>query len=397
MSFNKFREASSKAPPPSGRKFEKTPWELDNYKLEPGEAGLARVMKPEGDFFSRTFHFWNRPGTCTADIPVFGDKCVYCFYHQKGYEEAKKQGKGPDGKEAKNKYDKLWKRLEYVVEVIDFRYSHLGKDPEDPEKPILVPCANLEPLPKRSRCPQCLKGETRIFGGRKMWEVSMPQFRALTKVDAQIGENCITRMPDQSVCGRKINLIGFACANGHTLMTEEQVIGMPPEKLNEYVTSAVQCPECGVEGLPIDMIVADDDCPVCAGCTPVRASLFDKNIEISCVGQPDGKGGTKKTFNFDRSQPFTNVDDDVWNYIQGIGIPTQEELEKKLDEILKPRDLAYAFRPEWVNRDKFDSDEAYVMAVLDKQADALKLPNPYKANAGQQQTTAYQGGGFRRR
>lgn len=395
MSYNKFRDASSKAPPPSGRKWEKEPWELTNFKLEAGEVALARVINPSSGFFSRTFHFWNRPGTCTCDIPVFGDKCVYCFYHQKGYEEAKKAGKGPDGKEAKNKFDKLWKRMAYVPEVIDFRFSHIGKDPEDPEKAILVPCGNIEPLPKRSRCPLCMKGETRIFGGRKLWEVSMPQFRALTKVDAQIGEFCVTPMDDNSLCGRKISLIGFACTGGHTLMDEDTILGMPAEKLSEYVTAVAKCPECGVECLPVDMIVADDDCPKCAGCSPVRATLFDKNIEISCVGQPDGKGGTKKTYNYDRGQPFTDLEEDVWNHVQGINLP-QDQVDQRVKDILAPRDLVYAFRPEWVNRDKFEDDASYIMAVLDKQADQLKQPNPYKPGAGQQ-TTAYQGGGFRRR
>ena len=387
--FNKFRDASSKMPPPSKGKFDKEPWALQNFSMEAGEVALTRALEPPASgFYSRTLHFWNRPGTCTCDIPVFGDKCVYCFMHQKGSEEAKKAGNGPDGKPQKNKYDKLWKRMAYVLEVIDFRYFHKGMDPEDSEKPILIPCGNTEAMPKRNRCGLCQKGDLRIFGGRKNWECSLPQFRSLVKIDAQIGETCITPIENKA-CGRKISLIGFACGGeGHELMGEDDILQMPAEKLNEYVTTRISCPACAWEGLPVDVLVADDDCPVCAGCTPVRATMFHKNIEVSCIGAPDGRGGTKKTYNYDKGQPFTPIEDDLLQHLE----------EKDVVEMLAPRDLSYTFRPEWINREKFDSDEAYVMAVLDKQAEQLKVPNPYKPGGGNtQQTVAYQGGGFRRR
>lgn len=396
--FNAFREGMSKAPPPSKGGFEKDPWELTNFKLEPSETCISRFLMPNGSFYMRAYHFWNRPGTCTYDIPVFQNKCVYCFYVQKGKEAAKAQGKGPDGKLPKSQFDKLWQRTSYEVELIDFRWFHRGFDPDDKDKPILIRCGNEDPVPQRNRCPHCAKGETRIFGGRKIWELSPTQYSTLVSTDAKIGETCITLINERP-CGRKITTIGFACGNGHELVDENTLIQMPPDELNKFVSTMVCCNLCDWEGLPIDMLVADDACPTCGGGNPVRATLFDKNISITCNGQTQSDGKVKKTYNFDQSAPFSDLPGDLVAPFSVFTAPA--DVDKAIAELLKPRDLAYTFRPEYVDRTKFSTDEEYVMAVLDKQAEQLKQPNPYKAS-GQPQTTPYQsqgqvGGGFRRR
>lgn len=391
MSFNKFREAASKAPPPGSKgNFVKEAFALKNFQMEPDEVALIRALDPAGPIFSRAFHFWNRPGSCTCDLAVFDGKCVYCFYEQKGKEDAAKLPKLPDGKNQKSKFDKVYRREAYILEIIDYRYFHAATDDSDPAKPkpILITCGNTEALPKRNRCARCPK-EPRIFGGRKNWELSIPQFRILGQVDAQIGERCIGAMPDKSVCDRKIMLVGFACGNpegGHDLMDEESILQLTAEQLTEYCTHEIQCPTCNFVGLPRDITVADDSCPTCGGCSPIRASMFDKNIEATCKGVKGNDGKIKKSYNFDRSAAYSDVRMDLSAHLDAEAV----------EAMLAPIDLNYVFRPEWVNRDKFENDAEYVMAVLDKQADQLKQVNPYKPVGGPA-VTPYQGGGFRRR
>jgi hypothetical protein len=372
MSFDKFRRGRASQPSGSGKNFEKEPWAKTHFDLEVGDSALIRILKPENEIFDRNAHYWNGFHTCTGDIPVFDGKCCFCFFHKQGQEDYKKRVEAAkrDGKDssqiAASKFDMAYRRLLTSLEVVDFRYFHPGYDHEK-DRPILTPCANPEPQIKRNRgCQGCASNVERIFGGSKVWEVNVAQYQQVNACNDQLGQTCIADISGQ-FCGREIYLIGFGCEHcGGELLGERDLMEKKQEEINAFVSKPQPCPSCQKEGWPKDMVVSDDTCPKCQGMEPVRGSVFDKNLQVTAVAASRGKG---KAFNFDRSAPFSSVAEDLLAHV------AEDEIEK----LLTPRDLNHFYRPEWVSREKFESDEAYVKAVLDKQADRLREKNPFSS------------------
>lgn len=305
---------------------------------------------------------------------------MWCFYHSKGKEAARKLGG-----DAKSKHDMAYPRLQYMFDVIDFRYAHMGKDAKG--NPALITCANPEAVPKRNRCQACSRNEERFFGGKKVWELSVAQFRSLMAANAALGQHCIAITDDNSVCGREIFLVGFACSNpecGVELVSEQDLMQMSHEQIDEVASNAVVCESCTQTVQPQEIIVSEDTCPKCQGSAPVRGTLFDKSVEITAVAAPKGSG---KSYNVDRSLPFSSVESDLMAFLGN---------EAKVAEMLVRTDMPHAFRPEYINRDKFQDDATYVAAVLDKQATKIGEENPYKAGAGGPPSQPFANARFRR-
>ena len=175
-----------------------------------------------------------------------------------------------------------------------------------------------------------------------------------------------------SLCGHEIYTIGFECANcGNEVVSERQLQTMQPEEIEDIAFSPHKCASCGAVENPKEVAICDY--PEEGHHAPVRASMLDKNLSVTRAGSRSPDGKTSSSLNFDTSDSFGSVVDKLREH---------NFSDEEIDEMLAPWDLSEFFRPERLNPEKFDSNEDYVMAVLDAQAKALGEENPYRGVDG---------------
>ena len=104
----------------------------------------------------------------------------------------------------------------------------------------------------------------------------------------------------------------------------------------------------------------------------VRGSMFDKVLEVTITGKEKNIGGkmvTLKGFNFSTGPEWSRLEDDL----------AQFNLEDEaIEKLCEPWDLDERYRPEKsVKPDEQPSEEAWVEAVLDAQAESAGVKNPW--------------------
>ncbi len=373
----------------TGNKFpERAPWATERFQMQIGEpAGRIRILNPGDDgFLTINQHRTNgwKTHTCTEDQPGFDGDCVFCNYWAKAE-------KGTEDK--RNLYPKTMT----AVELIDFRYHHIVERPnrQGEMRKVVVRCEYDTPeIPTRGRGPKCPHCEDakdpgsttseRFFGGHKVWEMSSKQRKMLEAINTELGGTAFYKDHEGYVTELNAYTIGFRCNScHHEALSEEQFNSMTDEEVDDFASDDWTCPECGNVDLPEEVWIGedveqneynmDDD-------SVYRASIFDKDIEILCTGDKLnlGNGETRdvRSFSFDKSK-----------FAFGLVSASLEEMgldEQGVEDALAPWDLMDKFyRPEFLRTQKFEDEDgnvnfdAYVDAVLDRQAAALKRDNPF--------------------
>lgn len=109
----------------------------------------------------------------------------------------------------------------------------------------------------------------------------------------------------------------------------------------------------------------------------VRGSMFDKILEVTVTGKEKKIGKQDvvlKNFNFSTGPEWSTV----YNDLQLFSLD-DEEIEK----LCKPWDLEERYRPEkGVKPEEYPDEEAWVEAVLDAQAEAAGVKNPFSSSGG---------------
>lgn len=369
-------------------------WEMEEFQLHIGEEAMVRCLPlPEGtDPYVRKFHWpqGSGPKTCTAEIPEFGAKCVYCHYDQ---EHKAEQQKLAEAARARNeKHDKVASRLNQktvtVLEVVDFRYYHIV--PGEGDEKEVMRCNVEGPEADGERCEFCASEDAavqaRVFGGGRRWQLKDDQLGQLFEAHKRLQKICVHVDEKGKICEKEAYVVEVTCGScGEALIPSEKVRRMPSKELELALKKEYKCGKCGHEGY------AD----VAAACKSgehdaVRGSIFDKNLVVTCSGEEKklafAKPGEKSTWedkvlNFDTTAcPFESITDSLSNW----GFE-----DEKIEEICKPKDLAWKFRPEFLDPKKYPNPDTYVEAVLNSQAEMLKKPNPFGT------TTTTNTGGFR--
>ncbi len=372
--FNSFRKAQQRSQSRrGGGGGAKTPWQAWQFEMVPGDSGPIRFLPV--DAFTLTTHNFPRD-TCTAFWPGFelldeeGEilrdedgmqvpgKCVWCYYNERD-------------KEFREKHyatTRTW------MQLIDFRYRHWEKTMVKGKEKILVhTCSESEPNPRRNRCHHCNSTDPYIaerrFAGKVRWEMTDDQFAQVTDTYKKLRGICLAQ-PDpndpDSVCEQKIYDVGYVCSNEECqaeLITERQ---LETEDCNERINNPFECPECGNVDYPVAVLVCSSE-----DHEALPASLFDKILDVSCSGvtkQTQGGERTTKAYSFDTSKaPWSTLEDDLAFF----GITGE-----KAQEMMTPESWVERFRPMWLKRNDFGSDEEYVEAVLKKQAEKAGKPVP---------------------
>tara|TARA_B100000131_G_scaffold54165_1_gene49152 strand:+ start:18079 stop:19272 length:1194 start_codon:yes stop_codon:yes gene_type:complete len=375
MGFSRFRRHT----PPAKKKYSGggsdklwPPFTAKNFILDLNESAEIRVLEPEsGGSYIRKVVWVGFPRTATQDLPMFGGRDVYNYYYLKDKEEKRESN--------------LYATTKEIFEVIDFRYfhAHVVDDPKKDgrKKLIYSPCSVEGPDGNPRKCRDCASNDpevaNRIFGGHKVWELSSKQASALYAVDDRLSETCLADVPDGKLpgdlCGNDIYCIGFECENcGDEVVSEEEIRRMDGVEIESVAyDDDYSCKNCGHKGRPKEVTICEYHEE--GHHEPVRASMLDKNLTVTRAGSRSSDGKATSSLSFDTSDRFGGVIDKLREH---------RFSDEEINEMLEPWDLSEFFRPERVNPDKFDSDEEYVMAVLDAQAKALGVENPYRGVGG---------------
>jgi hypothetical protein len=179
--------------------------------------------------------------------------------------------------------------------------------------------------------------------------------------------------PD-TFCGQDVYPVEYRCSNEQcqeVVLDDDALTSKSDAAISKYVDFPYECEVCEEEGFLTEISVCES-----GNHDPVQASLFNKVVEFTVTGEQkefkNAKGEkqtyTQKNFSFDTGQPFTYLEDDLEN----VGFD-----EEQVAELLEPWDLDHRYRPERKDRKEFGSDEEYIDAVLDAQAESINKSNPY--------------------
>lgn len=359
-SYNAFRQTrqQAKKKAPKGRKRRAyTEW---LYRINGGEKGDQRILDPgEGGFRVEQTHWVNRkPHVCTKNHPLFNGQCVYCHY----WEVA------PDNSDDK---DNLYPGMKRIIELIDFRYFHRTTDKDD--NPIINICSADGPRPKHNRCRMCKNSDAvvaeRHFSGHKRWELGKNLFNQVAGYHDELTYICIAETEDGGVCNEKLYPISYVCGEckEHEFVEERELETIDEEQLFKIIDEEQKCPGCDHEGFPVELVICES-----GNHDAVRGSIYDQTVRCSCssetIKDKNGKEKTNYTFNFTSPNDWCHVSDELSE--QGFD-------DEAIEKMLEPLDFAKIYCPERVDPEKYDSEESWVGAVLDSQAETLKRKNPF--------------------
>jgi hypothetical protein len=145
------------------------------------------------------------------------------------------------------------------------------------------------------------------------------------------------------------------------------------EKESFYLSKHT-CPECGTNDFAKEVAIIERKNG--ESVEAERGSMFDKLLKITATGEKATINGRARTnprsiqYTFTHEgQQFSNLEQDLAD----MGMSGDE-----VDELFKPMDLRWHYRPELLDPEKFNNIDSYVQEVLDRQAAAIGRENPYK-------------------
>ena len=405
--FNKTQQQRKASRKTGGSKF--PPWEMSTLTFDPGETFHARFKSPgEGEgAYQRYFH-WPQggfPHECTLEHPSFGERCVGCVT----FPEKTDRGK---------------RTLRTAVEVIDFRYFHIVPHPEKENKDTITRCVHSDPNPKRNRCNTCADKDPeqakRHGPRRKVVELTQGQFDQVWAAHLKLEAQCIQVDGEGNVCDAENYPVAFLCEHCEdVLMDEKEIQEMPWKQLAQFTGNVQTCEGCSQEDFPWGIYacanegrsmtpgeeakyqsLSDEDkadfLPEDASHWVLQGSMFDKTLEVTVAGEEKLIGDKMvvlKNFNFGTSADWASIEDDLAPY---------DLSDDEVEELISPLDLRERYRPERsVKRSDYPDDDrgeaAWVDDVLAKQADGLRVDNPFgKSNGGGNPWGGNGGGGSKR-
>ncbi len=157
---------------------------------------------------------------------------------------------------------------------------------------------------------------------------------------------------------------------------------MPRAQLEKQVNFPYEC-KCGTTDYLFEVSVCenggrtrvgDKDDLSDADHELVRAGIFDKVLEVTVAGEQQSSGDrtwTQKNLSFGTGSSFSSLMADL----EQFGFNDEE-----IEGLCEPWDLAFRYRPERLKRNDYSSDQEYVEAVLEAQAESINKPNPYKSS-----------------
>lgn len=257
-----------------------------------GEKDDAKVEMVELPFFTLSEHYDGREeksSICSAG-PWAGSKkksepCYGCEIFWAGMGEKDHNGKKKQGR--------MSRREMYAFTVIDYGvYHHVPqtdfKTGQIRTKDDGTPWMEWKKCEATPDTPQSCSGcrsaaETRR-GARLHWQLGWGHYQTLLDADKQIGKSCSNCCAANSIVG-----IAWTCAACGDAIVDMATTTLKPKEIDELVGKNVTC-TCGHTGFAQEII----ECRSCtgAGGTAKRATIFDVDMNVKRVADPNGGNAT---------------------------------------------------------------------------------------------------------
>lgn len=267
-----------------------------------------------------------------------------------------------------------------AFEIIDFQWHHFQKDGD---KAVLLPhldrncplCKSLDPYVSEKR-----------FGGRKYWPMKKSEFSSFVAEESRLGGYATTTAGEVLECIQGQHLIGMACTKcGKHVVTKDMLQNAKDQQVMKWTDEKHLC-SCGNDGYLKDILVQGVE---------RRLNYRDVAWKIEWSATKTTRSGSPSISN--TRVVFTPIIPDNLSPLVDAGDfgPLPQEITdfgQTPDMLGVPYDLADCYRPEsrhYYTGDKIDpkefaNREQYCQAVLESQAAALNIDNPYRLASGEE-------------
>ena len=111
---------------------------------------------------------------------------------------------------------RMARRLERVIEIIDFGYYHIAPHPEKDERLTVYRCTHDSPeLPARVRCQYCKDPDEdiakRVFGGHKIWGMNKTMWGQIWSLNSKLSKICVFEVDEGVLCGGEVVDVAYVC------------------------------------------------------------------------------------------------------------------------------------------------------------------------------------------
>jgi hypothetical protein len=244
----------------------------------------------------------------------------------------------------RKKQGRMSRREMYVFTVLDYGVYHNAPQ-TDAQGQIRYKDDNVTPWMNWEKCEgqgcqMCRQQLETRRGAARHWMLGWGHYQTLLDADKQIGKSCSNCRAADSIVG-----LAWTCAACGDAIVDMQTTQLKAKEIDELVGKHVQC-GCGYTGFAVEII----ECKCCtgAGGAAKRATIFDVDMQVKRVKDPNG--GNATTLSISR-----------WS--------TPGPIDPLFTQFAAPLDLAKIYKP----------------TPLDKQRELFRY-TPGSANGPQQRT-----------
>jgi hypothetical protein len=295
------------------------------------EAVLEMIELP---FFPFAEHYDGREKkTCICSAgPWAGSKdkaapCVGCELFWSGME------KDHNGKK---KQGRMSRREMYVFSVLDYGVYHNVEQVDFKTGQIRINEQTNQPWMhwvkcEGQGCEACRAGKETRRGMTRHWALGWGHYQSLLDADKKIGKSCSNCRATNS-----INCIAWTCPQCGDAIVDMASTTLKTKEIDDLVSNPVTC-KCGFNGFAHEII----ECRSCspAGGTARRATIFDVDMNVNRVADPNG--GNNTTLSISQWSAPGAVDPNFKEFhksldLEKIYTPTPIEKQRELFDVKGP-------------------------------------------------------------
>ena len=295
------------------------------------DATLEMIELP---FFPFAEHYDGREkktAICSAG-PFAGSKdksdpCVGCELFWSGMEK---------DQNGKKKQGRMSRREMYVFTVLDYGVYHNVEQVDFKTGQVRINEQTNQPWMQWVKCEgqgcdACRQGKETRRGATRHWALGWGHYQTLLDADKKIGKSCSNCRAVGS-----INCIAWTCPQCGDAIVDMASTPLKAKEIDELVSKPVTC-GCGFNGFAQEII----ECRSCtpAGGTAKRATIFDVDMNVNRVADPNG--GNQTTLAISNWSAPGPVDPNFKDFNKSLNLeqiyaPTPIEKQRDLFDVKGP-------------------------------------------------------------
>lgn len=235
------------------------------------------------------------------------DPCPACELFWSGMEK---------DQNGKRKQGRMSRREMYVFTVLDYGVYHNVPQTDFKTGEVRINEQTNKPWMhwvkcEGQGCQACRAGVETRRGATRHWALGWGHYQTLLDADKQIGKSCSNCRTSNS-----INCIAWLCPQCGDAVVDMATTTMKAKDIDELVSKPIKH-GCGFEGMAHEMI----ECRACtnAGGTARRATIFDVDMNVKRVGDPNG--GNQTSINISQWSVPGPVDPNFKDFAKSLDLP----------------------------------------------------------------------------